>query len=86
MTVVNCCFRYMHKTFALAYSYVQPDVVIFLGDLFDEGSVATALEYQRYKARFHSIFYPSQSSKVRFRFYFVIQILFLYLRSNYLIV
>jgi hypothetical protein len=58
-------FRYLSKTFSLAYSYVQPDVVVFLGDLFDEGSKAFPYEYKSYMSRFQSIFYPSHASKVR---------------------
>lgn len=56
--------RYMRKTFSLAYSYVEPDLVIFLGDLFDEGSKATTDEYETYISRFQSIFYPSHASKI----------------------
>ncbi|XP_076459885.1 uncharacterized protein LOC143292998 [Babylonia areolata] len=56
--------RYLRKTFSLAYSYTQPDVVVFLGDLMDEGSKATRQEYQSYFSRFDHIFYPSRSSKV----------------------
>jgi len=35
---------------------VKPQVVVFLGDLFDEGSEATDPEYRRYYKRFASIF------------------------------
>lgn len=57
-------FRYLLKTFSLAYNYVQPDIVIFLGDLMDEGSKASASEYKSYLHRFQHIFYPMKNSKV----------------------
>lgn len=56
--------RFLRKTFSLAYSYSQPDVVVFLGDLMDEGSKATRSEYDSYLSRFQSIFYPMKNSKV----------------------
>ncbi|KAK7498476.1 hypothetical protein BaRGS_00010136 [Batillaria attramentaria] len=56
--------RFLRKTFSLAYSYARPDVVVFLGDLMDEGSKATRSEYESYLSRFHSIFYPIRDSKV----------------------
>jgi hypothetical protein len=49
-------YRYLQKNYFLAKSHVKPQVVIFLGDIFDEGSVATDPEYRRYYARFVSIF------------------------------
>ncbi|KAK7112446.1 uncharacterized protein [Littorina saxatilis] len=56
--------RFLRKTFSLAYSYTQPDVVVFLGDLMDEGSKALRSEYDSYMDRFQDIFYPSLNSKV----------------------
>ncbi|XP_025080618.1 cell division control protein 1-like isoform X2 [Pomacea canaliculata] len=56
--------RFLSKTFALAYNYLQPDVVVFLGDLMDEGSKATQEEYKSYVERFHSVFYLMKGSKV----------------------
>jgi hypothetical protein len=43
---------------------VKPDVVIFLGDLMDEGSTATDAEFKRYRGRFFDIYPKSSSSKV----------------------
>ena len=57
-------FRFLRKTFSLAHSYTQPDVVVFLGDLMDEGSKATRSEYESYFTRFQDIFYPSFLSRV----------------------
>jgi metallophosphoesterase superfamily enzyme len=31
--------KYLKKSYSFAMSYVQPEVVVFLGDLFDEGSI-----------------------------------------------
>ncbi|BES88117.1 Metallophosphoesterase 1 [Nesidiocoris tenuis] len=50
------CDRFLSKTFKLALEYVEPSMVIFLGDLFDEGSTATDDEYERYHQRFKRIF------------------------------
>ncbi|XP_075216328.1 metallophosphoesterase isoform X2 [Lycorma delicatula] len=48
--------RYLYKTFSTAVSHVKPDLIMFLGDLMDEGTVATSTEYQRYAERFSYIF------------------------------
>ncbi|XP_050390608.1 uncharacterized protein LOC126809839 isoform X2 [Patella vulgata] len=56
--------RYLSKTFQLAYSYSQPDIVVFLGDLMDEGSKASPDEYQSYFTRFNSIFHSAKKSKL----------------------
>lgn len=47
---------YLKKTFGRAFAYTKPDVICFLGDLLDEGSVATDEAYRRYMKRFHNIF------------------------------
>ncbi|XP_047003071.1 uncharacterized protein LOC124621082 isoform X1 [Schistocerca americana] len=54
------CDRYLRNTFTRAVSQMQPHAVIFLGDLMDEGSVATREEYQRYIERFFNIFHTPQ--------------------------
>ncbi|XP_070579565.1 uncharacterized protein [Ptychodera flava] len=43
---------YLQKTFELALHFLEPDIVVFLGDLLDEGSIATESEYLEYKNRF----------------------------------
>ncbi|XP_034250728.1 cell division control protein 1 [Thrips palmi] len=48
--------RYLHRTFLLALSHIQPDAVVFLGDLMDEGNRANDFEFQRYVDRFFNIF------------------------------
>lgn len=55
--------RYLRKTFAYAYEYSQPDVVLFLGDLFDEGSKATPMEYSQTLERFFWAFREIQHAK-----------------------
>lgn len=47
---------FVQRTFKTALNHVQPDLIIFLGDIFDEGSISTAEEYERYLRRFHRIF------------------------------
>lgn len=56
--------RYLSRTYKHAYSSVQPDVVIFLGDLLDEGSIASDVEYQGYVDRFNVIFNSTGYAKV----------------------
>ena len=54
--------RYLAKTFGWALYYYRPDVIVFLGDLVDEGSRTTSRDlYLDYVYRFHSI-YPSHSA------------------------
>ncbi|CAG7835591.1 unnamed protein product [Allacma fusca] len=48
--------RYLQRTYWLARSHVQPHAVLFMGDLFDEGSKAEDAQYRRYLARFRKIF------------------------------
>ncbi|XP_046677999.1 metallophosphoesterase 1-like [Homalodisca vitripennis] len=48
--------RYLRRSFATALRHVEPELIIFLGDLMDEGSIATDEEYQRYFQRFKDIF------------------------------
>lgn len=48
--------RYLEKTFSRAVKYSQPHVIAFLGDLMDEGHIANAEDFQRYKRRLDSIF------------------------------
>lgn len=54
------CDRYLRNTFTRAVSLMEPNAIIFLGDLMDEGSVATKEEHQRYVARFFKIFHTPQ--------------------------
>lgn len=48
--------RYLEKTFSRAMKFSQPHVIAFLGDLMDEGHVANAEDFERYKRRLDSIF------------------------------
>ena len=43
---------------------MQPDVVIYLGDLLDEGSVAEDSEYEEYFLRFNHVFQLDRHVKV----------------------
>lgn len=59
------CDRYLHSGFQAAFNYVRPDVVLFLGDLLDEGSVASKEEFATYMKRFQSVFQvPSNIQRV----------------------
>ncbi len=55
--------RYLSKTFSWAKYAYAPDVVIFLGDLMDEGSESTDNEYFDYYKRFKGI-YDTKAAKI----------------------
>lgn len=55
--------RYLTQTFSLAHAYANPDVVVFLGDLMDEGSKATKDEYMSYYFRFLKVFSAADKDK-----------------------
>lgn len=48
--------RYLHLGFSRALRASKPDVVLFLGDLFDEGVTMSASDFKRTVKRFRSIF------------------------------
>ncbi|XP_030386945.1 metallophosphoesterase 1 isoform X2 [Scaptodrosophila lebanonensis] len=48
--------KFLQKSFEHAVSFTQPHIIVFLGDLLDEGNIATAQEYQLYVKRFKRIF------------------------------
>lgn len=48
--------RYIRKTFHRAHSFFKPHVVIFVGDLFDEGEFAGDRDYESYFRRFLHVF------------------------------
>lgn len=56
--------RYLAKTFALAVHHVRPDVVVFLGDHMDEGSIASDAEFAYYIKRFYNTFSTSYNVKM----------------------
>ena len=47
---------YIARTYNQALHYSKPDIVVFLGDLIDEGSVAGEQEFKDYVKRFYRIF------------------------------
>ena len=48
--------RYLLNTYRIALSYTKPDLIIFLGDLFDEGLKASDEQFHGYYQRFSYIF------------------------------
>lgn len=48
--------RYLKKTFNQALHFVRPDVICFMGDLMDEGSIADDQAFKRYLKRFQHIY------------------------------
>lgn len=57
--------RYLQKTFERAISFTQPHIIVFLGDLLDEGNVATSQEYKQYVRRFKNIYRSKKLTNVR---------------------
>lgn len=53
---------HLSKTYRKALQHTTPDVILFLGDLMDEGSVASAVQYDEYYARFANIFPQPKAS------------------------
>ena len=68
-------FRYLYKTFQKAFDHVQPHVVVFLGDIMDEGNIATNDEYRRYIERFNDVFHVSHRVKVSATAYSILMFL-----------
>lgn len=57
--------RYLRNTFSEAVTHSKPNVICFMGDLLDEGSVATDEAHKRYAQRFRSVFDISSSNGAR---------------------
>ncbi|XP_048512701.1 uncharacterized protein LOC105693240 [Athalia rosae] len=47
---------YLKKTFSRALKHSRPHVIVFLGDLMDEGHIAPTEDFELYKQRFDDIF------------------------------
>ncbi|XP_073978146.1 metallophosphoesterase [Rhodnius prolixus] len=54
--------RFLRKTYLYALQHAEPSVVVFLGDLMDEGSQADDEQFSRYFTRFKRIFNHESSS------------------------
>lgn len=54
----------MHRAFQTAMTIFRPKLVIFLGDLFDEGKWVTDAEFNDYVRRFHMLFHVPEEVKV----------------------
>ncbi|XP_033226292.1 uncharacterized protein LOC117178879 isoform X2 [Belonocnema kinseyi] len=51
--------RYLAKTFSRAIRHADPHAIVFLGDLMDEGHIASSADFEKYKHRLNSIFQTS---------------------------
>lgn len=49
-------YRYLSKTYQHSLHFCKPHIISFLGDLLDEGSIATPSDFQEYSKRFHQIY------------------------------
>ncbi|KAL7645014.1 UNVERIFIED_CONTAM: hypothetical protein RMT77_003384 [Armadillidium vulgare] len=54
----------MHRSFQTSIMLHNPDLVIFLGDLFDEGKWCPPEEFEYYVKRFHYLFYIPKSTEL----------------------
>lgn len=57
-------FRYLQKTFQQAITFTKPHIICFLGDLLDEGNVASPDEFQSYVQRFQNIYKTEENIRV----------------------
>ncbi|XP_055855949.1 metallophosphoesterase 1 homolog [Episyrphus balteatus] len=57
----NDADRYLKKTFEHASAFTKPDIVCFMGDLLDEGNIASPQLYSTYVRRFKNIFHANQN-------------------------
>ncbi|XP_064292067.1 metallophosphoesterase 1 [Plodia interpunctella] len=48
--------RYLKSTFSVVLNHFNPDVLVYLGDLTDEGSIATMAQFHSYVKRLSNIF------------------------------
>ncbi|CAB3237712.1 unnamed protein product [Arctia plantaginis] len=48
--------RYLKSTFKVVVKYFKPDVLVFLGDLMDEGSISSIVQFHSYVKRLANIF------------------------------
>ncbi|CAH0726224.1 unnamed protein product, partial [Brenthis ino] len=48
--------RYLRSTFSVAIRHFNPDALVYLGDLMDEGSISTMAEFHGYVKRLANIF------------------------------
>lgn len=55
--------RYISRSFSMAHLHTSPDVVLFLGDLMDEGSTSTDEEYEITYKRFQEVFIDAVNTK-----------------------
>lgn len=56
--VVQFCFRYLKSTYSIVEKHFHPDVLVYLGDLMDEGSISTRPQFHKYVKRLSNIFDP----------------------------
>ncbi|CAK1544298.1 unnamed protein product [Leptosia nina] len=50
--------RYLKSTYSVVEKHFQPDVLVYLGDLMDEGSISTRAQFHNYVKRLSNIFDP----------------------------
>lgn len=58
--------RHLAKTFRQAVSHTKPDIIVFLGDIFDEGSISNDQEFKETYLRFQKLFPIPRDSEIIF--------------------
>lgn len=54
----------MHRAFQTALTIHRPELVVFLGDLFDEGKWVNEKQFDEYMYRFYTLFHTKPDVKV----------------------
>lgn len=57
-------YKYISRSFQTAITIFEPEVVIILGDIFDEGNWVNDKGFEEYVERFKSIFYVPPSTRL----------------------
>lgn len=75
--------RYLFNTYGRALQHVNPENVIFLGDLMNEGSLADQKTFERYLQRFCKIFFLKNTipltSKSVSQYFFVVNFYYFFI-------
>ena len=59
--------RFLHNGYQQALKLAQPDLILFMGDLLDEGSIANDVQFEQYVDRFYKIFDTPTTIQVAFK-------------------
>ena len=52
----------LYKSFRMQLAWLNPQIILFLGDNLDEGNIASVIQWKRYVERFYRLFRTSRKS------------------------